>query len=301
MTDHMQHNKTAVALGFFDGLHTGHMHVLCRTAEEKENGLTPTVLLFDEHPAAVLTGSAPQQILPNTIRNGILDDMGIARQVVSFRTLQSLTPEEFVRTILCGTLRAGFVACGFNYRFGIHGTGTAQTLQALCAQQNIRCAIVGETAYNGSPVSSTRIRQALAQGNAAAAAAMLGRPFTYDFEVMDGDKRGRLLGTPTINQYFPAGFMVPAFGVYASFVQLDGCIHPAVTDIGMRPTFNGTAPRSETWIMDYAGDLYGQHIRVQLLEYLRPEVRFPDADALRAQIHRDAATSRETLNKYLKK
>ena len=135
-------------------------------------------------------------------------------------------------------------------------------------------------------------RQALEQGRPEEANAMLGRPFCYDFTVVGGDRRGRKLGAPTINQFFPSGFVVPKFGVYASKTLVEGRYHPSVTNIGMRPTIGTQSLRSETYIMDFSGDLYGQNIEVSLLHFLRGEVRFESLDALRAQIAADAQAAR---------
>ena len=121
---------------------------------------------------------------------------------------------------------------------------------------------------------------------------MLGRPCCYDFTVVGGDRRGRKLGAPTINQFFPSGFVVPKFGVYASKTLVEGRYHPSVTNIGMRPTIGTQSLRSETYIMDFSGDLYGQNIEVSLLHFLRGEVRFESLDALRAQIAADAQAAR---------
>lgn len=149
-----------------------------------------------------------------------------------------------------------------------------------------------EVDFCGLPVSSTRIRAALEQGRPEEANAMLGRPFCYDFTVVGGDRRGRKLGAPTINQFFPSGFVVPKFGVYASKTLVEGRYHPSVTNIGMRPTIGTQSLRSETYIMDFSGDLYGQNIEVSLLHFLRGEVRFESLDALRAQIAADAQAAR---------
>ena len=158
------------------------------------------------------------------------------------------------------------------------------------------CAVAERTDYNGAAISSTRIRNALAEGNIEDANSMLGREFSYKFTVVSGDRRGRLIGAPTINQHFPEGFIVPKFGVYASAVPIDGELHAAVTNIGRRPSFTCDDLRSETCITDFSGDLYGKNVEVKLLRYIRPERDFDSLDSLGDQIAADAQTAKEIFN-----
>lgn len=301
MTDSFGNNTTALALGNFDGLHEGHRQVLLDIAKQKENGLTPVLVRFSPHPAFVLHGKAPDRLVNDSVRKKILNTYGIREIVLNFTDICDLSAEEFVTKVLIGQLHAAFVACGFNYRFGKNASASAQDLQLLADQNGLQCSVSPAVLYENEPISATRIRACLKKGCVEHANAMLGRPFSYDFEVVGGDQRGRLMGTPTINQYFPDGFIVPKYGVYASFVELDGVCLPAVTNIGMRPTFNGSSARSETWIMDFSGDLYGQNVSVSLLKHLRDEVKFDNMDALRDQILSDAKASRTAVESFLKK
>jgi riboflavin kinase/FMN adenylyltransferase len=150
---------------------------------------------------------------------------------------------------------------------------------------------VGLVNHGGSPVSSTRIRAAISEGNIADANIMLGREFSYKTEVVDGKKRGRLLDAPTINQYFEPGFIIPKAGVYASVTTVDGREYPSVTNIGLRPTFENEDFRSETYIIGFEGNLYGRFIEVKLIKYLREEIRFSSEQALKDQIAADAGES----------
>ena len=301
MIEHNFQNKTALALGNFDGLHSGHLQVLSAVAEQRENGWIPALVHFDIHPALLLRGAAPDRILTDSVRREVLAEYGLQEIVISFEEVHTLSPARFVKEILIDRYHAAFVACGFNYHFGKNGEGTAQTLQVLAAQYHIKCFVAPEVTHKNSPVSATRIRACLKAGDVEQANTMLTRPFSYDFEVVGGDRRGRLMGTPTMNQFFPAGFLVPKHGVYASFVRMDGNAYPAVTNIGLRPTFDGTSERSETWIMDYSGDLYGKQVPVYLLSHLRGEVKFDSMAALRNQIMVDAMQSREAFEIFQKK
>ncbi len=301
MTDSLFNNKTALALGNFDGLHEGHLQVLSAVCSQKENGLQPVLVRFDPHPVAVLHGTSPDRILTDRERNSVLKSYKTQETVLDFLSVCKLSPEEFVKDILIDRLQAGFVACGFNFRFGKNGTGSADTLKELADKYNIGCFVADEVDFDNAPVSATRIRACIRNGQIEQANAMLTRPFSYDFEVVGGDRRGRLMGTPTINQYFPQGFVVPKNGVYASFAEVNGKLHPAVTNIGLRPTFNGTGERSETWIMDFSGDLYGMHIPVYLLGYLRGEVKFEDMEQLRNQILSDAEKAKAAFENFSRK
>lgn len=290
-------NKTAVALGSFDGLHKGHMSVIACALSFKECGLTPLVMLFDTHPLKCLTGKAPAEILQPELRAGILQNRGVASEIISFEEIRSLSCREFFIKILLEKLNAGAVCCGLNYRFGVGGSGGIGELKELCAEFGVELKISPEVSHSGSPVSSTRIRQAIENGDIPLANAMLGREFRYKYTVVSGDRRGRLMGAPTINQHFGENFIVPKNGVYASVTVVDGKDYPSVTNIGLRPSFENTDLRSETCILGFSGDLYGKDIEVRLLQYLRGEMKFESMEALGNRIRADAETSKEIYKK----
>lgn len=287
---------SAVALGTFDGLHKGHMAVIGSTLSFLNEGLTPCVLLFDKHPQFVLSGKAPAEILPETLREKELEKTGVCPFTVSFEEVRNLTAREFVEEILVKKLNARAICCGYDYRFGHDGTGNAELLKEICSELKLKLKVSHPVNYKGNPISSTRIREAIGNGDMEAANDMLGRAFSYDFEVVGGEKLGRLLGTPTINQHFPEGFVIPKYGVYASKAYVDGFWHAAVTDIGLRPTFNADTLRSETCIMDFSGNLYGAKVEVGLLKYLRAEKKFSSADALSNQIKLDLVKAKGYFN-----
>ncbi|MCL1952278.1 MAG: riboflavin biosynthesis protein RibF, partial [Oscillospiraceae bacterium] len=176
---------------------------------------------------------------------------------------------------------------GYDYRFGAGALGDAEALRRLCGARGVSLHAIPEIDYKGAPVSSTRIRQALRDGSLEDANAMLGRPFGYAFPVEEGERVGRTLGFPTLNQAFPAGFAVPRRGVYASQAFVGEEWRPGVTNIGTRPSFAGDALRSETHVLGYEGDFYGQRVPVRLLRFLRPEIKFADTEALKRQIATD--------------
>ena len=284
--------KTAVALGFFDGLHLAHRRVLESAAAMRERGLTPCVLLFDDHPQHVLNGKTVPKLLQDEKRDAILREMGLTPVGCSFERIRHKTPREFTEQILSGELNAAFVSCGYNYRFGKNGAGDANELKKLCAEYDIAVCVCPELDVDGEPVSSTAIRGAVEAGEMEKAARLLGRPFSFAARVVEGDKRGRLLGTPTVNQPLPPELVTPRFGVYVSRVSFGGKIYTGVTNVGARPTFQAPEVRSETYILDFDGDLYGQTVETALVKYLRPVMTFADADALKAQIAEDVAAAR---------
>ena len=286
--------KTAVALGSFDGLHRGHMSVIACTADfKRECGLSPRVLLFDTHPMLVIKGSAPDRIMQDCLRDEILARSGIETEVIPFIYIKDMTCREFFEEILIKKLNAGAVCCGWNYRFGKGGEGDCETLSALCEEYGVMLKIVPHVDFEGEPISSTRIRKAVENGKIPLANAMLGREFRYKSTVVSGHQRGRLIGAPTINQHFDKNFVLPQKGVYASITVVEGKEYPSVTNIGLRPSFENEDFRSETCILGFAGDLYGQDIEVRLLEYLRDEIKFDSMEKLSAQIEKDAQKSKE--------
>ena len=188
------------------------------------------------------------------------------------------------------------VSCGFDYHYGKGGKGTAQTLSRELGKKGIKVFSKEPVVLGDEVVSSTLIRKLIAQGDVEKANIMLGEDFSYDFSVGKGDGLGRVLGFPTMDQYFPEDFVVPRYGVYASRVIFEGKCYPAVTNVGIRPTISKTSLRSETCILDFSGDLYGKNVEVSLLKFIRDEIKFPDLDALTAQIERDIIEARRIYN-----
>lgn len=287
-----------LALGTFDGLHRGHMGVL-QTAVQ--SGRKPYVLLFDQHPASVLRGETPPLLLTSEKRDALLRAAGLTPLTVSFSDIMALSPQAFFKTVLLKAFSASALCCGENYTFGKGGAGNVQTLRALCEQHNIPLFVAKTQIYKEKPISSTRIRAALQNGEIEAANAMLGRPFSYAFEVVEGDKRGREFQFPTINQFFPDTFVRPKFGVYASRTCVEGTFYPSVTNFGVRPTIGTQTVRSETHILGFSGDLYGTYPEVELLSFLRGEREFASFAELKAAIAADSRRAQEFYGNMLAK
>ncbi|MBR3975723.1 MAG: bifunctional riboflavin kinase/FAD synthetase [Clostridia bacterium] len=291
-------NRTAIALGFFDGLHLAHMQVIKPVLDAyREKGLVPCVLLFDKHPQSVLSASRVPFLLEDEKRNSILSSLGVKTVFLKFEDIKNLSPEEFIKNILVEKYNVAFVSCGYNYRFGKKAQGDVELLRTLGEEYGFEVSVCENTKLDNESVSSSAIRRAIADGDIIKANKMLGREFSFSAEVFDGDHRGRLLGAPTINQYLPEGIAVPKFGVYASVAVIDGKEMPSVTNIGNRPTFDGVSVRSETYIIDYSGNLYGKTVEVRLFDFIRAEKKFADANELKVQIASDARASEEKLQR----
>ena len=268
MTDGNNANRTAVALGNFDGMHVGHMAVLEAAKSFESEGLLPVAVLFDEHSLKAITGKAPAMLMTVTERNRIINENGLRIETLVFNEIRDLSPSDFVEKILVGRLGAAAICCGYNYRFGKGASGEVDV---------DRCA-----------VSSTKIRSFIENGEIEKANKMLGRPFGFSSRVIDGDKRGRVLGFPTINQIIPEELAMPRFGVYQSVVTVNGEKFKGVTNVGKRPTVGTEKILSETHILDFDRDIYGENVDVRLIKFIRPEKKFSSFDELARQIKSDA-------------
>lgn len=277
MDKRKQLNKknTAIALGNFDGLHLGHQGVLSNALE---SGYSPVAMVI-RCPFTIMTKHHMEQVL---------NDMGLQSAFLDFERIRDMDGAAFVRQILIKEWNAAVICCGYNFHFGRGGQWDAVDLKKFCDSMGIRL-IVSPQIYTtqGGTISSTQIRDAIRRGDMPAAKAMLGRPYSYTFTVVQGDQRGRTIGVPTINQRLDSAMTAPKFGVYASQSNVEGKWYKSITNIGIRPTYRLDVPQSETHIIGYQGDLYGKQVTVALVAYLREEVQFDSLDALKRQIHTD--------------
>jgi riboflavin kinase/FMN adenylyltransferase len=285
-----------LALGNFDGLHRGHMKIIervRRTAEER--GATPVVLTFDPHPTRVVRpDKAPRVLMTEAQKVEVLASAGVrGAAIVRFTAEMSRwEPERFVRLVLVEWLGVSEVWVGGNFLFGRDRSGTFAVLRGLGEQYGFRADKIDPVCVRDDVVSSTRIRRLLAGGRVDEAGVLLGRHFYIDGEVVAGDARGRELGFPTANLR-TGNEMVPATGVYATIARTADGFQPAVTNIGVRPTFDGGgAPSIETHLLRGGRDLYGAHLRLYFVQRLRDEQAFVSADALKARIDEDCREAR---------
>ncbi|MBI5495475.1 MAG: bifunctional riboflavin kinase/FAD synthetase [Deltaproteobacteria bacterium] len=292
----------AVALGNFDGVHRGHQELVRRArAHAARLGGPSIVLTFDPHPSRVLAPArAPPLILPTPHRLDLLAGLGVdAVVLVPFTAELARVPADaFVRDVLAGALRAAVVVVGFNFTFGHGRAGTPALLHTLGAAHGFTVDVVDGVLEGGEPISSTRARLAIQQGDMAAATRLLGRPFAVRGTVVHGHHRGRTLGFPTANLAAHVE-LLPALGVYAARVDAVGggppVAHPAVVNVGTAPTFGGSLVTVEVHLLDADTDLYGRELEVAFVHRLRPEQRFDGIDALRGQIQADVTEARRLL------
>ena len=290
--DFPRQKHTAVALGFFDGLHLGHRAVV--DGAVRAEGLLPCVCTMTFDQDAPARKRAPLLCTPSDKQRRSAA-LGVALYIdLPFTLLSDLSPRAFVRQVLSERLDAQLVCCGFNYTFGKGGRARAEDLAALCAEYGIACRIVPPVRLDGQPVSSTSIRTLLQEGRPEQAARLLGAPFSFDFPVIAGRQLGRTLDFPTINQRLPEGFVRPRFGVDVSRTRLDGVWRPSVTNVGVKPTVGSDAVLAETHILGCDRDLYGRRIEVGLLEFVRPERKFASVAELKQQIAKDVARAGRT-------
>ena len=291
-------NKTIYALGFFDGVHIGHAALLKRCREMAgAEGCDAGAVTFDVHPETLVLHQAPVLLNAPRDRELLLRENFHMQTVVTLpfdEHMRSMPWEDFLEMLRRDYGAVGFV-CGDDFRFGYRGQGNAAILERYCREEKLPCAVVPEQTLDGIRVSSTYIRSQIESGDMATAVRFLGHPHILRGTVVHGRALGRKLGVPTANLRLIPGMVVPRFGVYACRCIIDGTAYPAVTNVGTRPTVEGQSVTVEPWILDYSGDLYGREITLEFYYFIRPEKKFPDLEALKAEIHRNAEETRKYL------
>ncbi len=288
-----------VALGNFDGFHLGHQAVVGRAiAHARAEGRPAIVGTFDPHPQRYFRPDSPWfRLTTMDQRQRLFAEAGAdAMLVFPFdAALAALSARAFAEERLVGLLGVGGVVTGGDFTFGKGREGDVATLAALGAELGYSAEVVPPVELDGETVSSSRIRAHLREGRPRAAARLLTRPFAIEGVVQPGDRVGRTLGYPTANLSM-ANYLRPAYGIYAVRGRLaDGRRLDGVASLGIRPTFEPPVELLEPFFFDFSGDLYGQGLEVQLIDYLRPEAKFDSLDALKAQMAEDAERARALL------
>ncbi|MYS87180.1 bifunctional riboflavin kinase/FAD synthetase [Embleya scabrispora] len=293
--------RSVVTIGSYDGVHRGHQRTIDRAVEiGRERGLPVVVVTFDPHPSEVVRpGSHPPLLTPHHRRAQLMTDLGVDAVLVLPFTLEfsRLSAVDFVRQVLVDTLHAAVVVEGRNFRFGHKATGNVALLEELGVANDFTVVepelfVSGEVTF-----SSTVVRARVAEGDVAGAAELLGRPHRVEGVVVRGDQRGRELGYPTANLEVLPYTAIPADGVYAGWLVIEGERLPAAISIGTNPTFDGTERRVEAYALDRTDlDLYGMHVAVDFLEYLRGTERFDSIDDLLEHMARDVKRARELID-----
>jgi riboflavin kinase/FMN adenylyltransferase len=294
---------TAVTVGFFDGVHRGHQAVFRRTVDvSRDRGLTPVAVTFDRHPREVISpGTAPQLLTTLERKAELIEATGIASLVVlEFDEAFSLWPaEEFIERVLAGGLDARHLVVGANFTFGFKALGTLRTLVELGPAHGFGAEGVSLLTIEGRRVSSTSIREALAEGDLAWPETALGRWYVVDGHVVRGAGRGADLGWPTANLEIGPRMLMPKDGVYAGLARLpaDGSEYVAAINIGTNPTFGAEPLHLEAYLLDFEGDILGDPLSVEFRVRLRDEAAFDSPEALSEQIAKDVRRTRELVTR----
>ena len=295
-------NGTVVTVGTFDGVHRGHWAVLQEIRlRAKETGRRSVLVTFHPHPLQILRpDEAPPLLTTPAEKKEILAETGLDYAVfLSFtHILAEYSPRRFVQEILLGRLGVQELVIGYDHGFGKGRSGDVLTLKDIGQDLKFTVDVVSPIRAGETPVSSTRIRNALLQGDVEEARAGLGRPYSIRGMVVRGEGRGRSLGFPTANLWVPAnGKLIPPPGVYAVRAGLRAGLFGGALHIGPRPTFRGSPPTIELHLMDFDGDLYGEEIRVEFISLLRDVRPFASASALVEQLRADVDAARTALEK----
>ena len=291
----------AVAIGAFDGVHRGHQAVIANAREAARRlGAPLGVVSFDPHPRRWFQpDAAPFRLMTPDQMARALAPLGVdTLYLLPFDAgMAAMSEEAFAREVLAGGLEIRHAAVGFDFTYGKGRTGSPEALRRHGESLGFTVGVTDRVDDpDGLKLSSSAVREALKAGDMARAAAILGRPFAIQGEVIHGDKRGRTIGVPTANIRM-GDYMRPAYGVYATRTRLpDGRVLDGVANLGVRPMFELPEPLLEVWLFDFDGDLYGQTVETELVAFLRGERTFDGLDALKVQIDADAAAARAVLS-----
>ena len=277
--------NSAVSLGKFDGIHQGHRLLLRQILEQK--GLVPTVFTFG---AAQGNGIIPkQQIYSRREKEMILQQLGIEREIIFpfNEETRAMDAEDFVREILINKIDAKYICVGEDFHFGRGREGNIALLEHLQQEYGYRLQVLPKLVLDDEVVSSTRIRWELSGGRLEKVNELLGSPYFIAGEVVHGNALGRTLGMPTANLVPDSSKVLPAYGVYATLVELEGKTYVGVTNIGLKPTVGAENASVETTILDFQEDIYGKELKVSFYYFLRREKKFPNLSALTLQMEKD--------------
>lgn len=294
-TEFALEHKSAVAVGKFDGIHLGHRKLLGKILEQKEKGLAAVVFTFDTS-ASAFFGGEEKELSTREEKRAAFAQMGID-VLIEFplnKETAATEPEEFVRRYLARQMQTAYLCAGPDITFGRRGAGNKELLARYEKACGYRLELIEKVQVDGGEVSSTRVRSAVRAGEMEAAARMLGMPYSMSGRVEHGRRLGRTLGMPTANLLPEADKLLPPAGVYYSSVLLNGRIYRGISNVGCKPTVSRENIMGvETYLYDFDDSIYGSQITVQLHAFRRPEEKFDNVEALRAQLMLDIAAGRE--------
>jgi len=293
---------TVIAIGNFDGVHIGHKKLFeTIKSHSQKYGCRSLAWSFRTHPENILNDTIRiKSITTLDEKTELLEGMGLDyAYYADFEKVRYFTPEYFVDKILIEQFRATHVVCGFNFTFGAQGIGNAQELSRLLAAKGIGTTVIPPIICGEVLVSSTFIRYLVESGDMEQTRECLGRNFFITFPVVGGQKLGRTISSPTINQNFPIDHIIPKNGVYIVRAEFDGKVYNAIANVGCRPTVSDSGVvNCETHILDFSGDLVGKEIRVSFLKRLRDEIKFSSVEELADRIKKDIKEARDYFEKH---
>ena len=293
-----------LCLGNFDGIHIGHSELI-RSTKQLKDRLLPThkdvasgAWFFEKHPFEAISGKPVREIMSFEKKLEMLANYGLDYAfVANFSKLCHFTPERFVNDVLKDICHCIYAVCGFNFTFGVKGSGDASALVSL---MDGKAHVVERVEYNGEIVSSSLIRDLISRGDIEYANELLGYSFSFKSKVLHGKEVGRRLGFPTINQCFPKQLIKPPNGIYITSAIVDGKTYPSVSNVGTRPTFDdGDMINCETYILDFNRSIYEMPVEIIFHRRIRDEMKFDSAELLKKQLALDVEKSRNYQNSLL--
>lgn len=292
---------TVLTIGVFDGVHRGHQHLIGSTIQRaKELGYQSAVLTFDPHPDLVIRPERDRHYLSTLEQRAeYIEQLGADLLIVMpfSRAVMAQTALEFM-TQICQALPLRELWVGHDFALGRGREGNIARLSEIGTELGYTVHPVDALSEQGEVISSSSIRRALIQGDVATANRLLARPFTLRGKVIEGDKRGRTIGFPTANLDISVQHLLPADGVYVGKAYIGGKEYASATNVGTRPTFDGIERRVEAYLLDFSGNIYGQSVDLEFLEFLRGDIRFESVEALIEQIAKDVQDTRDWLAKH---
>lgn len=290
---------SAVAIGKFDGIHRGHQSLLRHVLEQKEKGLRAVVFTFDPSPAVLFSGRSLPELTTKEEKRKLFEELGIDVLIeypLDFTTA-AMPAADFIGKVLAGQIKTAYIAAGTDLSFGKEGKGDTALLQKCAATYGYRTEIIEKVTYEGREISSSYVREAVKAGDMETAAKLIGEAYSVRGVVAHGKKLGRRLGMPTVNLLPEKEKLLPPFGVYFSEVVIEedpgGRVYRGTTNIGCKPTVNNEEQVGvETYLYDFAQEIYGKEITVRLFSFHRPEMKFASVEELKKQMAADIARGR---------